>query len=87
MTIEFKNPPSKVTGPKSSKHDPIAAQLKERPGEWALILTAASPSTAAAVKRGLIKAYRPPGSFEATARDAKNGRADIYARFVGEAKS
>lgn len=85
MSIEFKTPPPSKTGIEpGAKHRDIAAALKARPNEWALILPDRSASTVQAITSGRNAAFQPPGSFEAVSRSRKNGRADIYARYVGE---
>jgi hypothetical protein len=85
--IEFVEPPvvrrlRPGRGP-SPKHVAIVEALRATPGEWALVLRGATRSAATEISHGTLLAYRPAGSFEATAR--KNGdRHDIYARYVGE---
>lgn len=64
----------------------IAAQLRDRPGQWALVLCGGHNSNVAAnVRDGSASvALRPAGAF-----DAKSVRADgeyrLYVRYVGEA--
>jgi len=61
-----------------------AAQLRDRPGEWALLMTKDTPSKASDlagnIRRGIMKAFQPAGAFEATIR----GR-DVWVRYVGGA--
>lgn len=66
-------------------HELIAAQLRRRPGEWAVIYESNTPTTAIAhvVKRAQVKAYRPAGSFEAVTRHVR-GMNLAYARYIGE---
>lgn len=73
--IVFAEPPALKRGGRmpDPKWAEIAAQLSQRPGEWALIKTAlASKSTAsdivARINRGAIEAFAPAGTFEATMR-------------------
>ena len=89
-------PPDRITwddpGPgkarKGSKWDPIAAQLKARPGEWACIGRNIQTSMVTAIRRGGIKCFAPAGSFEVVTRNhTERWRADIYVRYVGEPKS
>jgi Tfp pilus assembly protein FimV len=76
-------PPSIDVGRYATKHVVIAAALRERPGEWAMVSTQASPSAAGYIRHAKGASYAPAGSFEATAR--KNDKKwDIYARYVGE---
>jgi hypothetical protein len=83
--VEFVDPPDHRTwrrGP-SAKHVTIAKALRAVPGAWALVQTGVTRSMAVWISKGRGTAYRPAGSFEATAR--MNGdRYDIYARYVGE---
>ena len=65
---------------------PIAALLKDRPGQWALIQSGSAGTisgTAAGIRTGRVKAWQP-GSFEAVTRSGENGLRDLYARYVGE---
>jgi hypothetical protein len=79
-------PPSKFTSPRGH-HTEAAKELKERPGEWAIVGVYAHSGSSSAVARqlraGLIPAYAPAGTFEAMARTI-DGEARVYARFVGE---
>ncbi|MEU6441370.1 hypothetical protein [Streptomyces sp. NPDC047046] len=72
----------------------IAAQLRARPGEWALIRTktgdtkraqSAAQSYARTIRTGRLRAY-PVGQFEARARTAESGVTHVYARYVGDAQ-
>lgn len=84
--ITFQEPPA-VTRPgrlPDTRYVEIANQLKTRPGEWALILEKGHQTTAARIRSGRISAFRPTGTFEATARNTdEQGRCQVYARFVG----
>ncbi len=57
-------------------------KLRGKPGKWALV-GRFSVSTSTQVKTGRL-GFAPAGAFEAVSRGTNNGRADIYARFVGE---
>jgi hypothetical protein len=73
-----------------SRHYEIAAQLREHPGEWALIATS-SPSMAGAIPTGILQAY-PAGSFDAVARNSRKNNnggppkvvSEICARLIGD---
>lgn len=80
--VKFQDPPPSMERT-HGKHYAIAAELKSRPGEWALIAEATSPSVVTYITRGLGSAYTPAGSFEAVSRLAE-GHRDVYARYVGE---
>lgn len=69
-------------------HARAADALRSRPKEWALVKTAGTAQAASAaahqIKSGRLKAYNPPGTFEATARKV-DGEYRVYVRYVGEA--
>lgn len=76
-------PPSARRRPDTrTDHDGIAAELRSRPGEWAL-LPAAATGMAGQIRRGDIRAYRPAGTFEAVRRDSADG-IRVWARYVGD---
>lgn len=78
--IQFGGLPQSLRGFSIS---PWAAALKERPGEWAKIQTYSNAGTASKaannIRKGIVSAYRPAGSFEATIRGC-----DLWARYVGD---
>ncbi|AZM51796.1 hypothetical protein DMA15_03690 [Streptomyces sp. WAC 01529] len=84
--MRFEDPPRQRQGT-GVDHRVIAEGLKARPGEWAVIAEHARIGTASTaayrIKRGITAVYQPAGAFEALARTA-NGKALLYARFVGE---
>ncbi|KIF67582.1 hypothetical protein HY68_01365 [Streptomyces sp. AcH 505] len=86
--IHFEAPPPGRNGghQPATDHRAVAATLRERPGEWALIRRAGTQgsagSTARLIKRGALLSYAPPGSFEAVSR-AIDGEFRIYARYIG----
>ena len=61
----------------------VAAQLKQRPGEWAKIADDADRSMVTHIATARLSSFAPAGAFEATSR-GEGKRADIYARYVGE---
>jgi len=67
-------------------HEVIAEQLRERPREWAHVLTyptRESASTVAySIRNGHRSAWAPAGAFEAKSRTV-NGEYRVYARYVG----
>jgi len=85
MTVEFREPPSPKGGPSANKYGDVAEALKERPGEWAMIVAGGHHNLVPRIKAGTIPAFRPAGAYEATARSNESGRFDVYARFVGDA--
>jgi len=69
---------------------PIAAELRSRPGEWALAVTFEAGNLAAQIARLIRRAdmtvFGPAGSFEATARKV-DGEGRVYVRYVGAGSS
>lgn len=70
--------------PRDVDHQTIAEELRRRPGRWAAI-AAGSVQTGLVtqIRTGIVAAYRPAGSFEAVRRTV-DGRATVYARYLGE---
>lgn len=87
--IKFGELPSAAptTSRRPGKHGEIAMQLRERPGEWALVSTAKSAysmnSMAYQIRAAYYAAYLPRGSFEAAGRTV-DGERRVYARYIGE---
>ncbi len=83
--IRWENPPEVVRPKPGVWHDAIAAQLRQRPGEWALIhIKHTTPRTMSEdIMSAKIKAYRPAGAFESKTVRFDNA-AHVYARFVGD---
>jgi hypothetical protein len=83
MGLKFGEPPGSVAGKTSQKWASEAAELRDRPKEWAVVATKPTASTAAAmalnVRSGLLRAFQPAGSFEAISRGC-----DVWVRYVGE---
>lgn len=72
----------------NDRHDwlEVARQLKERPGEWAVVAEDIQRTYVTAVKKGRIRAFQPAGTFEAISRGSGTevGRAGkLYVRYVG----
>jgi hypothetical protein len=69
------------------RHAPIAAALRETPGEWALVgnyvWQGAGTSAARVITIGRLRSYQPAGSFEAEVRIGHEGDAFVWARYVG----
>ncbi|MFF5471067.1 hypothetical protein [Streptomyces achromogenes] len=91
MKLKWEEPPArKRHGGRpygTGKHAEIAARLKSRPGQWAVVGTYKSTSIAASMARSIragvnMSAYTPAGTFEAKARTVV-GEHRVYARYVG----
>lgn len=84
--IAWEEPPPANHG-RGPSHEPLAAALRAKPGEWAHVLTydtsATSAMTAGHIRRGVGVAWRPAGAYEAASRKV-NGENRVYARYVGE---
>jgi hypothetical protein len=86
--IRWESPPPDARGGpiRTPKRDyaPVAAALRARPGEWAVIAElphAGGSSLAHRINHGVSK-WRPRFSFQATAR-YRGGGTVVYARYVG----
>lgn len=82
--IEWKNPPASRSGPNGFDWRGVADALRARPGEWALVRKDTSSTHATYIKQARIVAFAPAGSFDARSVQVGDGKADIYARFIGE---
>ena len=80
--IKWQEPPT--DGRIRGQWEKVAAALRGRPGEWALVRERADASQAIRIKRATIPAFSPAGSFEAVSRKREDGKFDVYARYVGE---
>ncbi len=85
MTLHFEPLPA-LRKTKTPWHD-VAEQLKERPGEWAVVKVYTSRSQASTdakrLRDGAFKPFRPAGTFDAWAR-VVDGEFRVYARFIAE---
>lgn len=85
--LRWEDPPEPKPG--GRRRDPrpwalVAAQLRDRPGNWALIEDACTnPNLTTRIKTGKGW-WAPAGAFEARAL-AADGRFLVYARYIGEA--
>lgn len=72
----------------SAYYSDFSAELKAKPGEWAVIDAGdrsdnGKYSLAGNIKKGLQLAFQPAGSFEAVSRKV-DGEIRVYARYVGQ---
>lgn len=95
--LRFEDPPTRRAAPGTHapttrrgsvlKHRAIAAALRERPGEWALVGTYcrinSSSTMATRIKMGQLSAYRPAYAYDATARTI-DGEYRLYIRYRAE---
>lgn len=71
--------------PSEFDHHGIAAELRARPGDWAVVCeSGTNPALTARINRGELSAYRPAGCFEAVCRANGSGVLVIYARYLGD---
>jgi hypothetical protein len=83
--LVWEEPPARTSRTATRDHAAIAAQLKSRPGQWAVIEAGERNNmnnVAMRIKRGDLPAYRPAGAFEAVTR-TKDGEVRVYARYTG----
>lgn len=87
--LKWEEPPVRRTRQGSGKHAGIAAQLRAKPGEWAIIdlfdESARAAAMAYVIKTAKLRAYAPAGAYEAKGRTV-DGEHRVYARFVGGAE-
>jgi hypothetical protein len=63
----------------------VAATLRTRPSEWALVVEKSRQnSTAHFITHGRIAAFRPEGMFQGRSAKNDDGTFRIFARYVGE---
>jgi hypothetical protein len=90
--VEFEPPPPIRSGRRNPHWDNVVAQLKEHPGEWALVGNY-SPGMAAHIRKGTYPAFIPEGTKDAaaymkkhwaiTSRKTGEGRNDLFIRYLG----
>lgn len=81
-TVERRTP-KKTT---RSRLEPIAEQLRGRPGEWAVVYEGErGPGLGMAthIRYGQVACFTPTGDFDATSR-VRGGTTTVYARYVGD---
>lgn len=86
--VRFEEPPQQTHRDRRSQpHIEAANALRERSGEWGIILTTdtfmAASSLASSIRHGRLAAYSD-GAFEAVARTV-DGEHRVYARHAGGA--
>lgn len=85
--VRWEDPGESYRRQYDGKHREIAKALRQRPGEWAVVLETANNSSGRSmvvlIKRGRMPAYLPAGAFESKSR-ARDGVVLVYARYVGE---
>lgn len=95
MHVVFMDPPPKPVDslprdtPAAHPWEPIAEQLRQRPGEWALCLRDVYVN-ANAINTGKINAFKPAGAF--TARTVQTHKrdhrarplVDVYIKYLGD---
>jgi hypothetical protein len=92
MTLEWKDPPPPLTtGAWAARWRVIVAELRERPGEWAIVQRDISH------KNGYVLASKIRNGFLRTVGDGcearfvlsapRSGTGDLYVRYVGDAET
>lgn len=72
-------------GPRA-RYIAVAAELRTRPGAWAVIRESTTPSgLGAQVSLGRQAAFTPPGDYQGTTR-YRNGKVTVYARYLGDGR-
>lgn len=88
MKVEFREPP-RADAYAHVDHKELAAHLRQRPGEWALVPKEyANNNTARSMACWIRKgnsAYAPEGAFESIARKDADDVTRVWVRFKGEA--
>jgi hypothetical protein len=86
--IRWEDPPPAYAKTRlMGKFVPVAAQLRARPGVWAMIEAGVTTANAGAIGTALRKGHRgfaPAGAIEVVSRSRPDGLSDLYARYVGE---
>lgn len=89
--LRWEDPPPNKSGnknkPRRTEHwREVAAELRERPGDWGVVLESDSWNStggiAPAITAGRLAAFRPNRHFEAQTRTTPAGYT-VYARYVG----
>lgn len=77
--IDWAEPPAVSRGARPSKFDPVIEALKEKPGEWALVLEDVNSASARVfIKKGCEITTRSTGK--------NDGKVNVYARFPGDSE-
>jgi hypothetical protein len=89
--VIWKNPPEPLMSERQGGRSlwaPLLAELRERPGQWALIRSYEKKRTAFVavndLKRGRIAKSIEPREYEFTVRSTLEGGGDIYGRYLNE---
>lgn len=77
--------PSHGPGKPGRAYVEVAAELRAAPGQWGVIWQGTGRERVQPnyITSGVIPAFRPPGSFQATLRRVR-GLRTVYARYVGD---
>lgn len=75
----------------SSRYEPVADELRERPGEWGVVHEGPVPASGKGsanalsthIRMGALRPFAPAGDFDAVAR-VKDGVRTVYARYLGD---
>lgn len=70
-----------------SRHFPLAGELRDNPGKWALIFEGdpgRATTLATNIRLGRVTPFSPAGEFDAVQRSRGSRVTAVYARYVGE---
>lgn len=90
--LRWEDPPAAAhpdrKGYRRSRLERVAEQLRERPGEWAVVLDGEASRGKASgmtfhIRLGQIACFTPSGDFDAVMRRVED-RFTVYARYVGD---
>lgn len=75
-------PPPDLRGRRAVRWEGEVAEMLANPGRW-MVIRNASLSTSHGMRTGRLSAFKD-GGFEVTSRNQKDGRCDLYVRYVGK---
>lgn len=82
MDLVFETPPEpKRMISKESKYAPWLRELRNHPDRWVRYPEPTVSSIANSIKKGALGAEK--GKYQAVVRNTKNGKGDLYVRYIG----
>lgn len=80
--IAWESPPRPKAGRQALWPERLAP-FRERPGEWGQLPGRWNTAIAYHIRHGRVKGAEP-GKFETTTRNCKDGKCDLYIRYIGD---